>query len=106
MFMSYSPFFIDFAFVFQQDRGINGLRKSTRDASEGSKDYSLLVYSSLLQNEVLGASIEDFKEASEERRALSPVPTSKNLFSVMMPHLRFSWSACLPSIYFHIRIIE
>ena len=63
---------------------MTGLRKSTRDASEGSKDYSLLVYSSLLQNEVLGAGIEDFKEASEERRALSPVVPTKNLFSVSL----------------------
>lgn len=73
-----------------QDRSISGLRKSTRDASsEGSKDYSLLVYSALLQNEVLGAGIEDFKDASEERRALSPVPVTKNLFSVSpvsVPH--------------------
>ncbi len=59
-----------------------GLRKTTRDASEGSKDYSLLVYSSLLQNEVLGNTIEDFKDATEERRALSPVPVARNLFSV------------------------
>jgi hypothetical protein len=60
----------------------NGPRKNTRDATEGSKDYSLLVHSSLLQNEILGAGIEDFKEASEERRVLSPVPPTKNLFSV------------------------
>ncbi|TRY75032.1 hypothetical protein TCAL_06997 [Tigriopus californicus] len=64
-----------------QDRGLNSLRKTNRDASEGSKDHSLLVYSSLLQNEILGASIEDFKDVSDERRALSPVPVSRNLFS-------------------------
>jgi len=61
-------------------------RKGTREASEGTKDHSLLVYSALLQNEVLGAGIEDFKEAvaGEERRALSPMPpaaAARNLFS-------------------------
>eukprot|EP00095_Tigriopus_kingsejongensis_P003584 maker-scaffold140_size315649-snap-gene-2.25 protein:Tk03584 transcript:maker-scaffold140_size315649-snap-gene-2.25-mRNA-1 annotation:"fizzy-related protein homolog" len=64
-----------------QDRGLNHLRKQNRDATEGSKDHSLLVYSSLLQNEILGASIEDFKDVSDERRALSPVPVTRNLFS-------------------------
>ena len=72
-----------------QDRGLSGLRKGNRDANEGSKDYSLLVYSSLLQNEVLGAGIEDFKEATEERRALSPAPVgSNNLFSVSFQWLQ------------------
>ena len=47
-----------------QDKGIVGNKKATRDASDGSKDYSLLVYSSLLKNEILGTSIEDFKEAA------------------------------------------
>ena len=69
-----------------QDRGVSGLRKATntRDASsEGSKDYSLLVYSALLQNEVLGTGIEDFKDAAaEDRRILSPVPVTKNILSV------------------------
>jgi len=37
---------------------------TTRDANEGTKDHSLLVYSSLLRNEILGAQIEDFKELS------------------------------------------
>ena len=46
------------------------------------KDYSLLVHSSLLQNEILGTQIEDFKEASEERRILSPVPASRNILAV------------------------
>ncbi len=79
---SYPVLFLIFALLPLQERGLSGLRKSARDASEGSKDYSLLVYSSLLQNEVLGAGIEDFKEATEERRALSPVPVARNLFSV------------------------
>ena len=57
-------------------------KSNTRDASEGSKDYSLLVHSSLLQNEILGTQIEDFKEASEERRVLSPVPASRNILAV------------------------
>jgi len=56
-------------------------KSNTRDASEGSKDYSLLVHSSLLQNEILGTQIEDFKEASEERRILSPVPASRNILA-------------------------
>ena len=46
------------------------------------KDYSLLVHSSLLQNEILGTQIEDFKEASEVRRILSPVPASRNILAV------------------------
>merc|ERR1719273_1418224 len=46
------------------DKGIVGNKKATRDASDGSKDYSLLVYSSLLKNEILGTSIEDFKDAA------------------------------------------
>ena len=33
------------------------------------------------QNEILGSSIEDFKEASEERRAMAPLPEGRNLFS-------------------------
>ena len=68
--------------IISQDRTASGVRKTGRDASEGSKDYSLLTYSALLQNEVLGAGIEDFKDVSEERRALSPAPASRNLFSV------------------------
>ena len=67
--------FIFTAFVFQ-DKGIVGNKKATRDASDGSKDYSLLVYSSLLKNEILGTSIEDFKEASAYGN--SPVIGSSN----------------------------
>ena len=59
-----------------QDKGIVGNKKATRDASDGSKDYSLLVYSSLLKNEILGTSIEDFKEAAAY--ANSPVIGSSN----------------------------
>ena len=59
-----------------QDKGIVGNKKATRDASDGSKDYSLLVYSSLLKNEILGTSIEDFKEAAAY--ANSPVVGSSN----------------------------
>ena len=39
-----------------------GTNSTTRDANEGTKDHSLLVYSGLLRNEILGAQIEDFKE--------------------------------------------
>ena len=53
-----------FNFFFLQDKGMVGNKKATRDASDGSKDYSLLVYSSLLKNEILGTGIEDFKEAA------------------------------------------
>merc|ERR1711936_1279746 len=56
-------------------------KKTGREASEGSKDYSLSIYSSLLKNEILGSQIEDFKEASEERRAMAPLPEGRNLFS-------------------------
>lgn len=52
--------------------------KKTRDTnSDNSKDG--LAYSCLLKNELLGAGIEDIKEQSEERRALSPIE-GKNLF--------------------------
>ena len=33
------------------------------DASEGSKEYSVVTYSSLIRNEVLGTAIEDCKDA-------------------------------------------
>ena len=36
---------------------------------------------SLLKNEILGAQIEDFKETSDERRAMAPLPEGRNLFS-------------------------
>ena len=52
-----------------QEKSLQSAKKSsngtaTRDANEGTKDHSLLVYSSLLRNEILGAQIEDFKELS------------------------------------------
>lgn len=62
-------------------------KKTGREAGEGAKDYSLSIYSSLLKNEILGSQIEDFKEASDERRAMSPLTpgsteaSSRNLFS-------------------------
>ena len=59
-----------------QDKGIVGNKKATRDASDGSKDYSLLVYSSLLKNEILGTSIEDFKDAAAY--ANSPIIGNSN----------------------------
>lgn len=58
------------------DKGIVGNKKATRDASDGSKDYSLLVYSSLLKNEILGTSIEDFKDAAAY--ANSPIIGNSN----------------------------
>jgi len=51
------------------DEGVVGNKKSTRDASDGSKDFSLLVYNSLLKNEILGTGIEDFKEAAAHSNA-------------------------------------
>ena len=54
-----------------QDKGVIGNKKSTRDASDGSKDFSLLVYNSLLKNEILGTGIEDFKEAAAQSNAQS-----------------------------------
>ena len=90
--------------IWTQDKGSPG-KKSGREGGEGAKDYSLSIYSSLLkvrldliffyfgprillfyyvdlsQNEILGSSIEDFKEASEERRAMAPLPEGRNLFS-------------------------
>jgi len=62
-------------------------KKTGREASEGAKDYSLSIYSSLLKNEILGTQIEDFKEATDERRAMTALTpgsaeaTSRNLFS-------------------------
>ena len=54
-----------------QDKGVIGNKKSTRDASDGSKDFSLLVYNSLLKNEILGTGIEDFKEAAAQSNTQS-----------------------------------
>jgi len=57
-------------------------KKTGREASEGSKDYSLSIYSSLLKNEILGSQIEDFKETSDSRGLpLQPSSESRNLFS-------------------------
>jgi cell division cycle 20-like protein 1 (cofactor of APC complex) len=55
--------------IFFQEKSLQSAKKGnaanvTRDANEGTKDHSLLVYSSLLRNEILGAQIEDFKELS------------------------------------------
>ena len=100
-----------------QDKGSPG-KKSGREGGEGAKDYSLSIYSSLLkvrlhpnlpllwlkslvllimltsllnlQNEILGSSIEDFKEASEERRAMAPLPEGRNLFSYRWINF-FTW---------------
>lgn len=63
-----------------QDKNLSA-KKSGREATEGAKDYSLSIYSSLLKNEILGAQIEDFKETSDERRAMAPLPEGRNLFS-------------------------
>lgn len=63
-----------------QDKN-QGAKKSGREATEGAKDYSLSIYSSLLKNEILGAQIEDFKEDSEERRTMAPLTEGRNLFS-------------------------
>ena len=43
--------------------------------------FVFVPFSSLLKNEILGAQIEDFKESSEERRAMAPIPEGRNLFS-------------------------
>jgi len=56
-------------------------KKTGREASEGSKDYSLSIYSSLLKNEVLGAQIEDFKESSDSRGLPLQPSENRNLFS-------------------------
>jgi len=57
-------------------------KKTGREASEGSKDYSLSIYSSLLKNEILGSQIEDFKETSDSRGLpLQPSSEGRNLFS-------------------------
>ena len=57
-----------------QEKSLQSAKKSsngtaTRDANEGTKDHSLLVYSSLLRNEILGAQIEDFKELSNAQES-------------------------------------
>ena len=53
----------------------------------------------LIQNEILGSSIEDFKEASEERRAMAPLPEGRNLFSYRCWHPPQSsvWTLALTS---------
>jgi cell division cycle 20-like protein 1 (cofactor of APC complex) len=65
------------------------VKRTGREGTEGSKDFSLSVYSCLLRNEILGAEIEDCKEAAasssaDERRAFAPLSggeDNKNLFS-------------------------
>lgn len=59
-------------------KGVTGNGTVTRDANEGTKDYSLLVYSSLLRNEILGASIEDFKELSQSQEERHKSNSSSN----------------------------
>ena len=69
--------------VLFQDKN-QSAKKTGREASEGSKDYSLSIYSSLLKNEILGAQIEDFKESSSSSDSRLPLQQSaenRNLFS-------------------------
>ena len=67
---------------FLQEKSLQSAKKgtsTTRDANEGTKDHSLLVYSSLCRNEILGAQIEDFKELTnmqQDDRVKSSNPTS------------------------------
>ena len=56
--------------------------KKTREHGEGSRDG--IAYSSLLKNELLGASIEDVKSQSEER-GMWNVLQGKNLFKYNTP---------------------
>ncbi|XP_034944350.1 fizzy-related protein homolog [Chelonus insularis] len=56
--------------------------KKTRENGEGSRDG--IAYSSLLKNELLGASIEDVKSQSEER-GINNVLQGKNLFKYATP---------------------
>ena len=56
-------------------------KKTGREGTEGSKDYSLSIYSSLLKNEILGAQIEDFKESSSDSRMPLQHSENRNLFS-------------------------
>jgi len=67
--------------LIQQDKS-PAAKKTGREAGEGSKDYSLSIYSSLLKNEILGSQIEDFKETSDSRGLpLQPSSENRNLFS-------------------------
>lgn len=56
--------------------------KKARENGEGGRDA--LAYSCLLKNELLGASIEDVKCQSDDRRALIPIE-GKNLFNFSPP---------------------
>ena len=56
-------------------------KKTGREGTEGAKDYSLSIYSSLLKNEILGAQIEDFKESSSDSRMPLQHSENRNLFS-------------------------
>ena len=66
--------------VLFQDKN-QSAKKTGREATEGSKDYSLSIYSSLLKNEILGAQIEDFKESSDSRGMPLQPSENRNLFS-------------------------
>ena len=67
---------------------MHGGKKTSRDASEGSKDYSVLVYSSLLRNEILGTGIEDCKEAA----ALAAAAAAKSMAANSMANTTASGS--------------
>ena len=71
---------LDSNIVLLQDKSPSA-KKTGRDATEGSKDYSLSIYNSLLKNEILGSQIEDFKESSDSRGLPLQPSENKNLFS-------------------------
>ncbi len=50
--------FKELSCIFLQERAMHGSLTGFIDTSEGSKEYSVVAYSSLLRNEVLGTGIE------------------------------------------------
>ena len=78
--------------IFFQEKSLQSAKKgnsgtsTTRDANEGTKDHSLLVYSSLLRNEILGAQIEDFKELSNIQDYSTAVVKPSNVVNGGQPN--------------------
>ncbi|XP_058798503.1 fizzy-related protein homolog [Phymastichus coffea] len=72
----------------------NAASKQKRE-NNGESNRDGVAYSCLLKNELLGASIEDVKSQSEERRILSPVQ-GRNLFKFTTPTKDRSMDQCSP----------
>lgn len=78
------------------------VKRTGREGTEGSKDFSLSMYSCLLKNEILATEIEDCKEATDERRAFAPITEDKNLFSFRTKRPAVVNEPCSPYSLHHV----